>query len=112
MRRSFTGLRAWVVQRISAILMLLFIVFILAHFVVDPPNSYQAWHSWMMSFSVSIVTTAFFAALLAHAWVGLRDVLLDYVHAIVLRAGLLAVVGFVLTALGIWVMRILWIGRL
>jgi succinate dehydrogenase / fumarate reductase membrane anchor subunit len=112
MSRRFTGLRAWVVQRISAILMLLFMVFMLAHLVVDPPNSYQAWHSWMMSFSVSIATTAFFAALLAHAWVGLRDVLLDYVHAMVLRAVLLAVLGFVLTAFGIWVMRILWIGRL
>jgi succinate dehydrogenase / fumarate reductase membrane anchor subunit len=108
MRKNFTGLRAWLVQRITAVYMLLFIVFFLAHFVVDPPHSYPAWHGWMMSSGVSIVTTVFFAALLAHAWVGLRDVILDYVHAMVFRVGLLVLLGLGLTALGVWVMRILW----
>ena len=88
--------------------MLLFIVFFLAHFVVDPPRSYQAWYGWMMGSSVRIATTVFFAALLAHAWVGLRDVILDYIHPIVFRVGLLMLLGFGLTALGLWVMRILW----
>ena len=108
MRKNFTGLRAWLVQRITAVYMLLFIVFFLAHFVVDSPHSYQAWHSWMMSSSVRITTAVFFAALLAHAWVGVRDVILDYVHAIAFRVGLLVLLGFGLTALGIWVVRILW----
>jgi succinate dehydrogenase / fumarate reductase membrane anchor subunit len=108
MRKNFTGLRAWLVQRITAIYMLLFIVFFLAHLVVNPPHSYQAWHGWMMSSSVSIVTTVFFATLLAHAWVGLRDVILDYVHTMVFRVGLLVLLGFGLTAIGVWVVRILW----
>ena len=96
------------VQRGTAVYMLLFIVFFLAHFVVDPPHSYQAWHSWMMGSSVNIVTAIFFAALLAHAWVGLRDVILDYIHAVIFRVGLLVLLGFGLTALAIWVVRILW----
>lgn len=108
MRKNFTGLRAWLVQRITAVYMLLFIVFFLAHFVVDPPHSYQAWHGWMTGSGVSIVTSVFFAALLAHAWVGLRDVILDYIHAMAFRVGLLVLLGFGLTALGVWVMRILW----
>lgn len=99
------------VQRVTAVYMLLFIVFFLAHFVVDPPHSYQAWHGWMMGSSVSIVTAVFFAALLAHAWVGVRDVILDYVHAIAFRVGLLVLLGFSLTGLGLWVMRILWMQR-
>lgn len=108
MRKNFTGLRAWLVQRVTAVYMLLFIVFFLAHFVVDPPHSYQAWHGWMMSSSVRIVTGVFFAALLAHAWVGLRDVILDYIHAIFFRVGLLVMLGLGLTALAVWVLRILW----
>jgi succinate dehydrogenase / fumarate reductase membrane anchor subunit len=107
-RKTFTGLRAWLVQRISALYMLFFIVFFLTHFVVDPPRSYQAWHGWMMGSRVSIATTVFFAALLAHAWVGLRDVILDYVHAMIFRIGLLVLLAFGLTALAIWVIRILW----
>jgi succinate dehydrogenase / fumarate reductase membrane anchor subunit len=89
--------------------MFLFMIFFLAHFVVDPPHSYTAWHRWMTGVSVSIVTAVFFASLLAHAWVGLRDVILDYVHAVAFRVGLLALLGLGLTALAIWVMRILWI---
>ena len=111
MRKHFTGLRAWMVQRVTAAYMLLFIVFLLTHFVVDPPHSYQAWHGWMMGSSVSIVTAVFFAALLAHVWVGLRDVILDYIHAMSVRVGLLVVLAFGLTALAIWVVRILWMGH-
>lgn len=88
--------------------MLLFIVFILAHFIVDPPHSYAAWHGWVMSSSVSVATAVFFAALLTHAWVGVRDVIMDYIHPVAFRVWVFALVGIGLTAMGIWVMRILW----
>jgi succinate dehydrogenase / fumarate reductase membrane anchor subunit len=109
--RAVTGLRAWLVQRVSAVYMLLFIVFFLIHFVVDPPHSYPTWRGWMMSSNVSIATAVFFAALLAHAWVGVRDVIMDYVHPVALRVCMLALLGFGLTATGIWVMRILQMGH-
>ena len=108
MRKNFTGLRAWLVQRVTAVYMLLFIVFFLAHFVVDPPHSYQAWHGWMTSSSVSVITAVFFAALLAHAWVGVRDVIMDYVHPVAFRVWSIASLGVGLTAMGAWVVRILW----
>ena len=108
MKKTFTGLRAWLVQRVSAVYMLLFIVFILAHFIVDPPRSYAAWHGWIMSSSVSMATAVFFAALLAHAWVGVRDVIMDYIHPVAFRFWAFALLGIGLTAMGVWVMRILW----
>lgn len=103
-----TGLRAWLVQRASAVYMLSFIAFILVHFMVDRPLSYEAWHGWMMSRGVSVATAVFFAALLAHAWVGLRDVIMDYVHPLALRVCALALLGVGLAAMGAWVVRILW----
>lgn len=111
MRESYTGLRAWLVQRASAVYMLFFIVFFLVHFAVDPPHSWPAWNAWMMSSSVSIATAVFFAALLAHAWVGLRDVILDYIHPMVFRVCLLVLLGFALTAVGAWIVRILWMSH-
>jgi succinate dehydrogenase / fumarate reductase membrane anchor subunit len=110
-RIAATGLRAWLVQRASAVYMLLFIVFLLAHFALDPPHSYPAWHAWMTSHSVRVITTVFLAALLAHVWVGLRDVIMDYVHAAARRVGVLALLGFSLAAMGVWMMRILWMAR-
>lgn len=91
--------------------MLLFIVFLLVHFIVDPPHSYSAWRGWLMSSGASIATAIFFVALLAHGWVGVRDVILDYVHQVAIRGFLLALLGFGLTATGIWVARILWTGH-
>ena len=72
MRTTVTGLRAWLVQRVTAVYMLLFILLFLAHAIVDPPHSYPAWRAWLMNSGVSIATGVFFAALLAHAWVGVR----------------------------------------
>ena len=107
MRRAVTGLRAWLVQRISAVYMLLFILFLLLHLLVDPPHDYLAWRDWIRSPGVSIAAFVFFAALLMHAWVGVRDVLMDYVHPLALRVSALALLGFSLTAIAAWVVRIL-----
>ena len=111
MRKTVTGLRAWLVQRISAVFMLLFIVFFLSHFLFDPPHSYPAWRGWMMSSGVSIATFVFFCALLSHTWVGVRDVLMDYAHPLALRVSALALLGFSLTVIAAWIVQILLRGN-
>ena len=104
-----SGLRAWLVQRASALVMLGFLVFVLCHFLIDPPTSYQAWHDWVLAPGVSIAASLFGLALLVHAWVGLRDVILDYVDPVAMRMTVLALLGLALTALGAWLIRILWL---
>ena len=111
MRKSVTGLRAWLVQRVSAVCMLLFIVFVLFHFLFDPPRSYLAWHGWIMSPVVSVAVFLFFAALSMHVWVGIRDVVMDYMRSVALRVATLALLGFSLLTIAAWVVRILLIGR-
>lgn len=111
MRKTVTGLRAWLVQRVSAVYMLLFIVFLLFHFLLNPPHSYLDWRGWIRNPGVSIATFVFFAALLLHAWVGVRDVLMDYVHSLALRISALALLGISLAAIAAWVARILLAGH-
>ena len=55
----------------------------------------------------SLAFFVFFAALLGHMWVGLRDVLLDSGRSAGLRNVLLAAVAFSLLGLGIWLVWIL-----
>ncbi len=107
MKKTVIGLRAWLVQRVTAIYMLLFVVVILVHFAVKPPHSYVAWQGWVTDPIVSICTMVFFSALFAHAWVGLRGVILDYVHLLAVRVCLLVLLGFSLAAMMVRVMRIL-----
>lgn len=111
MTRTLSGLRALLVQRASAIYMLCFIPFLLLHCMFDPPGSYESWREWITGPVVGVAASVFFAALLVHTWVGIRDVILDYVHPIVVRALALAVLGFGLAGVAAWVMRILWASR-
>lgn len=107
MRKAVGGLNAWLVQRLTAVFMLFFIVFLLVHFLMDRPISYPAWRDWVLSPAVSIASAVFFAALIAHAWVGLRDVVMDYVQPVARRVVVLALLGFGLVGIGMWVIRIL-----
>ncbi|MEO8849823.1 MAG: succinate dehydrogenase, hydrophobic membrane anchor protein [Casimicrobiaceae bacterium] len=106
-----SGLRALLVQRVAAVYMLLFMLFVLAHFLFNPPQSYVAWHRWMMDPVINVAASLFFAALLAHAWVGLRDVILDYVKPFAVRASVLALLALALAGIGTWAIRILWLAR-
>ena len=49
----------------------------------------------------------FVIALLFHVWIGIRDVALDYVHNIMFRIFILALLMGVLIGCGLWVFRIL-----
>lgn len=103
---TFTGLAAWWVQRLSAFYMLAFVVFLLLTFALHPVHDYAQWLGWVGRASSQIALTTFFAALLSHMWVGLRDVLLDYAKPQALQRILLAAVGIGLLAIAtavVWI---------
>ncbi|HSE00283.1 MAG TPA: succinate dehydrogenase, hydrophobic membrane anchor protein [Burkholderiales bacterium] len=102
-------MRAWLLQRLTAVYMAAFSAFLFLHFATDPPVSFESWRDWVMRPEVSIATFVFFTALLLHAWVGIRDVVLDYLHPMMVRVPVLATVGFGLVALEAWTARILLI---
>ncbi len=101
------GSRAWLMQRISAVYLAIYIVMFGLYLLFDAPVSYSAWRAWMGWPVITVATSGFFAALLMHAWVGLRDVIMDYVHPAAMRFILLVSVALGLFALGLWVLRIL-----
>ena len=107
MRVRFTGLKAWWVQRVSAVYMLLFVLYLLYSFGLQPLHEFSRWHAWVARPGASVAFLVFFAALLGHMWVGLRDVLLDYAKPAGLRRSVLAAVALGLLGLGIWLLAIL-----
>lgn len=110
MRKAFSGLRAWLVQRFTAVWMLVFLLFVLLHMALSPPGSYDEWRTWVGLPVIRFGATLFFLSLLLHAWVGLRDVLIDYVRALRLRFFLLAALCLALVGLGLWVVQVLFRG--
>jgi succinate dehydrogenase / fumarate reductase membrane anchor subunit len=106
-RSRFTGLGAWWVQRASAVVVLLLLVFLLVSVAVHPLIGHMQWRAWVSQPGITLAFLLFFAALLSHLWVGLRDVLLDYAKPAGLRNALLALVALGLLGLGAWVLAIL-----
>ncbi len=107
MKRGPTGLPAWMVQRASALYLLLFLIFVLASFALAPPHGRTEWLQWLAHPEKRLALAVFFAALLAHMWVGLRDVLLDYAQPVRIRPYLLAALAAGLAGLGVWAAFIL-----
>jgi len=100
--RLLTGLRAWTVQRVTAVFMLGFLLWLAATLLVSPPESYERWRSLVAEPAASAAFAVFFLALLAHAWVGARDVVLDYIHRPGARVVVLALVLAALFLIGAW----------
>lgn len=111
LKKAISGLRAWIVQRFTALFLLIFFAIMFSHFAFDPPRSYSDWHDWIANPFVTVATLLFFSALLLHAWVGLRDVLMDYIKPLPLRVALLALLAFVLVGLFLWVSQILFLAQ-
>jgi succinate dehydrogenase / fumarate reductase, membrane anchor subunit len=107
LRRVVSGLRAWLLQRLTALVMLALMVFALLVLAIHPPQSFWQWQALMRRPEVALAVGVFFVALLLHAWVGLRDVLMDYVHALGLRIGLLTALVVGEAAMALWLLRIL-----
>ena len=110
--RRAAGLGAWVVQRLSAVYLGLFFLFLIGHFVFSPPASYEAWRLWVAQPHISMALLLFFLSLLMHAWVGIRNVLIDYIKPFGLRVVLLALTGFALIACGTWGLQVVILARI
>ena len=103
-----SGMAAWLVQRLSAVYMGLFVVVMASILFIGPEIDFIRWHGLFSEPLIAITTTMFFLALLLHAWVGIRDVILDYAgQSPSMRLLLLSLLGGWLIALGIWVIRIM-----
>lgn len=98
------GLRAWMWQRLSAVYLAVFIPVALLTLLIAAPSDYAAWRALFASPLVGVSVGLFFAALLIHAWVGVRDILIDYVHPLGLRLFLMAGVIGALLAMATWVL--------
>lgn len=112
MSRKASGLKAWAIQRLTAVYLALFFLYLVLKLMFGAPADYAAWRSWLADPVVSIATLVFFAALLLHAWIGVRDILIDYVWHTAARVGLLALVALVLVGSGLWAAQVLILARI
>jgi succinate dehydrogenase / fumarate reductase membrane anchor subunit len=97
--RLFSGLRAWILQRISAVFFVLFGAYLAL--TLPWQQATTDWIAWFTPMHRLLVLAAVWL-ILGHAWVGLRNVLMDYVHAPALRLTLMLGVAAALLVQAFW----------
>jgi len=102
------GLRDWLAQRVTAVFMVVYsIIFAIAALTL-PEMSHAAWSGLFAGGFMRFVTFLFFLALFYHAWVGIRDIYMDYIKPVSIRLTLHVITLFVLIGYAGWAAQILW----
>lgn len=102
------GLRDWLSQRVTALVMALFTVALVVQVLLPGPMGYDKWASIFSAQWMKLLTFVTILALLVHVWVGVRDILMDYVKPVVVR--LLLQVATIMWLVGCagWTIQALW----
>ncbi len=102
------GLRDWLAQRVTAVVMAIYtLIFVLLLFG-SRPISYTSWKALFAQGWIRFATFLFVTSVLIHAWIGMRDIWMDYIKPTGLRLVLEVATILVLVGCAGWAMQILW----
>ncbi|WP_018150268.1 succinate dehydrogenase, hydrophobic membrane anchor protein [Leeia oryzae] len=101
------GLRDWIMQRVTALVMLAYTVALVV-ILLAIPHDHEGWRHLFANHAVKVFTLVTFIALLLHAWVGVRDLWMDYIKPVGLRLTLHVLTIIWLVAAFIYAVNIIW----
>ena len=102
------GLRDWLAQRVTAGIMAVYSVILAVVLLSSQPMSYAVWKDLFTQGWMRVATLLFAVSLAWHAWVGVRDIIMDYIKPPGLRLSLEAVVLLTIAGYVAWAIQILW----
>ncbi len=102
------GLRPWIMQRISAVYIALSLIYFALCLLSGVSFSAGGWAAWVATPVNNIALGLFLLAVLWHAWIGVRDVVLDYLPNVMARILALSLVGLVLLGSALWGLKALF----
>jgi succinate dehydrogenase / fumarate reductase membrane anchor subunit len=102
------GVRDWLGQRITAIALVLYTIYLLFMVLTVPELTYSSWYSLFLGPFMRVATLLAMLALIYHAWIGMRDVLMDYIQMTWMRLSLEVLTVALLVGYACWTVIILW----
>lgn len=102
------GLRDWLIQRISAVVMAVYSVAMAVYLLLQRYLDYDVWTNLFSSQLVRTFTLLFLLSLFYHAWIGVRDIVMDYIKPAGVRLVIHTLVILALMLYVIWSVQILW----
>ena len=102
------GLRDWLSQRVTAVLMALFTLVLLVQLLLPGELGYERWAGIFAAQWMKVLTFVVIVSLLYHVWVGMRDVWMDYVKPVAIRLVLQVATLVWLVGCTGWAVQVLW----
>ena len=106
--RAHYGLTDWIAQRATAVIMAVYSVLIAAVLLIVRPGTFEAWHGVFANGVIKFLTFLFLVSLFYHAWIGVRDIWMDYIKPVGLRLTLHVLTIAALVGYTAWAAAILW----
>ena len=105
---AHTGTGNWLLQRATALLLALALPGLTGYFLMALPVGFAGWQALFAPLWLRVLIPLTGIALALHAWVGMRDLFMDYVHPIGLRLALNLLVIVTLAGSVAWLAAVVW----
>ena len=102
------GLKDWLAQRITAAVMVVYTIILFVLLAGQERITFESWRAFMAGGFLRFLTFLFILSLMVHAWVGVRDIWMDYVKPTGLRLVLHVLTLLALVGYTGWAVSILW----
>ncbi len=102
------GLKDWIGQRATAVFMAIYTIIFAFSALTLPELSYEAWSGLFSGGLFKFLSFLFLLSLFYHAWIGIRDIWMDYIKPTGVRLALHLVTLFLLIGYAGWAAQILW----
>ncbi len=102
------GFRDWLWQRLTAVVMAVYTIVLAFNILGLPSLTFESWRGIFAGGFMSSMTFLFFLSLFYHAWVGVRDIWMDYIKPTGLRLTLHTITALLLLAYTGWAVQVLW----
>jgi succinate dehydrogenase / fumarate reductase membrane anchor subunit len=102
------GLGDWLAQRVTSLLMVIFTIALVVQLLMPGPIDYERWSGIFAQQWMKVLTFVTVVALLYHAWVGMRNIWMDYVQPVAVRLALdVFTIAWLVGCAG-WAVQVLW----
>jgi succinate dehydrogenase / fumarate reductase membrane anchor subunit len=110
-----SGLYDWLIQRVSAVVLSAYTIFLVVYLVMNPDLTQAQWSELFSQLWMRVFSLITLVSIIAHAWIGLWSVLTDYItarqmgsKALIIRVIVQMILGVVAATYAVWGVEILW----
>ncbi|MCR3755715.1 MAG: succinate:quinone oxidoreductase, membrane protein SdhD [Sodalis sp. Psp] len=80
-----SGVREWLLMRASSIIIIFYIIYLTSFILFEDTLTYDVWHAFFALPITKVFTLLTLFSILVHTWIGMWQILTDYIKPLALR---------------------------